>query len=295
MATPRHAWGLGPAAALALAVAGSIPALAHLAPEDRIAALTAAIRRRPGDASLLLKRGELHLVRQDPRAAAGDCRRAARLAPDLAAAHLCAGRALLSTDRPAEARRAALAYLGLRPDAPEGLILLARTLTHLGSPLEAADTYDRVLSTAIRPLHPGPELYLERARALRAAGPAHRGRVLAGLEEGLRSLGPAVPLLLEAIDLEVEAGLYDDALARLDRLSAPPAGPDSWLVRRGAILERAGRDAEARAAYGAALAGLGTLPAGRRRAPAITALEAAARDGLERLARGGGAAKGGGP
>jgi tetratricopeptide (TPR) repeat protein len=275
---------------VALAAAGGIPALAHLDPGDRIAVLTEAIRSRPGDATLHLRRGELHLARQDAPAALHDCRRASRLDPELAAAHLCTGRALLASGRPAEARHAAMACVAILPGGSEARILLARSLTLLGSHLEAAAEYDRVLESARRPGLPAPELYLERARALRATRPAQRERALAGLEEGLRTLGPAIPLLLETIDLEVEAGLYDAALHHLDRLSAFQARSESWLVRRGEILEKAGRSAEARAVYGAALVRLGTLPAGRRHAPATAALETAAREGLARLALPDGAA-----
>ena len=92
-----------------------------------------------------------------------------------------------------------------------------------------------------------------------------------------------VTLEMAAVELEVDAKRYDQALARVNRLAARAAGKAPWLARRGAILARAGRTNEARTAYVSALEGIESLPAGRRRARANQELENSVRDALRRL------------
>src|SRR4030095_10208910 len=56
---------------------------AHEGLHEQIVAITAKIRLDPTNASLFLKRGELHRLHRDWRRAAADYNRAARLAPQL--------------------------------------------------------------------------------------------------------------------------------------------------------------------------------------------------------------------
>ncbi len=104
----------------------------------------------------------------------------------------------------------------------------------------------------------------------------------------MAALGPLVSLGFEAIDLEVRLRRFDAALARIDQLSAGSPRRESWLVRRGEILEAAGRDAEARQAYESAMDAIAALPAGRRAVPAVADLAASARRGLQRVSTVGG-------
>ena len=59
---------------------------------------------------------------------------------------------------------------------------------------------------------------------------------------------------------------------------------ESWWLRRGEILEQAGRAEAARDAYGRSLGELSKLPAQRRNTPAMAELEEQARNALTRLA-----------
>ena len=65
--------------------------------------------------------------------------------------------------------------------------------------------------------------------------------------------------------------------------SAGAARQEGWLVRRAAILEEAGRPAEAAASLRGALLEIERLPHHRRSAPAIVRLEEGARLSLARL------------
>jgi len=106
---------------------------------------------------------------------------------------------------------------------------------------------------------------------------------LDGLDEGLEALGEPVTLQLYALELETGAKRYDDALRRVNRLAAQSARKEPWLMRRGAILEAAGRNAEAAETYRGALTALDTLPASRRNNNAVRRLETEARAALTRL------------
>jgi predicted Zn-dependent protease len=106
---------------------------------------------------------------------------------------------------------------------------------------------------------------------------------LDGLDEGLERLGQPVTLQLYAIELELRQDRYDQALARLDRIAARSPRKESWLIRRGEILELAGWPADAKQAYIDALAAIDSLPATRRWNRAVQRLETTATEAVERL------------
>ena len=263
--------------AFALALGCPPEAAAHSDLEEQIAAVTARIDREPRRADLHLKRGDLHRAHRDWVPALADLDRAAALDPGLASVDLA--RATLSFD--ADMPRAALAaierFLARQPDHAGGRILRARILTSLRRPLEAAEDWARAIAASARPR---PEYYLARAHAL-AADDRRIDEALAALEDGTRRLGPIVTLELAAMELELARARYDAALARVDRLAAAAPRNEQWLVQRGEILERAGRAAEARDAFAAALKAVQTLPEARRRTRAVEDIETRSRSALE--------------
>jgi predicted Zn-dependent protease len=260
------------------------PVGAHVAPDRQIENLDARIAARPWDATLFLKRGEIHRGLSDWKAAAADYRRARELDPALDAVDLCLGRMLVESGRPQEAIPALDRFLAKHPDHPMAIASRARALARLGRSIQAADDFTRAI-TQSQP-HADPDLYLERARALAEGQEPRLDEAIRGLDEGMAALGPLVSLGLYAIDLEVRARRYDAALARIDRLAALSPRKESYLVKRAAILEAAGRPAEARQAYALALEAVAALPPGRRAVPAIEDLASRARAGVDRTAGG---------
>jgi predicted negative regulator of RcsB-dependent stress response len=99
----------------------------------------------------------------------------------------------------------------------------------------------------------------------------------------LKKIGPALPLHLSLLDLELEAGRFDAALSRVDQIARGSDRKDLWCVRRGEILVRAGRPAEASGAFRAALAAIESLPAERRGTKFTRDLETKARAALETI------------
>ncbi len=263
--------------ALGLAVSGALPAriLAHGPIHEQIEAVTRQIEKRPGDAALYLKRGELRRLHGDWDAALSDYTRSAQLDPTWKLAGFYRGRMQLEARRPEPAKLELDRFLLERPDHADALLTRARAHAQLGAVQAAAADFKRAI--ALVP-NPGPEPYVELAQALGRAGLADEA--LRGLDQGVARLGPIVALELPAIDLELDARRYDAALARLDRVAAQSARQETWLARRGEILVRAGRAREATEAFAAALRAIESLPPQQRRVRALVELEARLRASL---------------
>ena len=268
------------AGAVILCLALFAPAFAHLATDRQIAGLTERIARSPDDAVLYLRRGELHRARTEWEAAARDYRRARKIDPALDSVDLCFGRMLLEAGRPARAIESIDRFLAGRAGHAGALAVRARALLRLERNVDAARDFTRAIEETRPPRSPDPDLYLERARALAATGAPRLREAIRGLDQGMAALGPLVSLGLYAVELEVRLGRFEAALARLDRLASQSPRKESWLVRRGDILEAAGRHEEANQAYEQALAAIAHLPPERRSARAVQNLEARARSRL---------------
>jgi predicted Zn-dependent protease len=255
---------------------------AHRGIDEQIQTITSEIVKDPQDATLYLRRGELHRIHREWDKAEADYLKARELDSDLAAVEYCLGRMKLQAGRPAEAKPALERYLAQRPDDPKGWVAQGRALAKLGEQLAAAEAFTRALAHS-DPVNQRPEYFLERAQALEAAGTTHYDEALRGLDEGLEQLGQPVVLQSLAIELEIELGRYDKALARLESLAARSPRKESWLVRKAEILESAGRTELAREAYSQSLNAIAELPDSRQNNKAVEQLEARARTALQRL------------
>ncbi len=228
---------------------------AHEGLHEQIVEVTRQIDQNPKNPELYIKRGELYRVHREWKAALADYDRAKRLEPELAVVDLCEGRLHLDAGSPELATAPLDRFLAANPDHAEALLTRARALVKLGKLLEAIRDFSNALKNDVR-----PELYLERSQAMLAAGPDHANEALAGLDEGIRKLGPVVTLELAAIDLELSRQRYDLALQRLEEVAFQSERKETWLARRGEILEKAGRSEEARKAYTDAMTAIDTLP-----------------------------------
>ena len=250
---------------------------AHEGLHEQIVAITAKIKRDPGNSSLYLQRGELHRLHRDWRLASLDYDRAQRLQPGLTIIHLARGKMLFESSRYKQARMVLDQFLRQEPDQLDGLVTRGRVLVKIGVPAEAAKDFTRAIAIA-QP--PEPELYLERAQIL-SVETRDFDSALRGLDEGINRLGPLVTLELAAIKLELRRKDYASALTRLDLVMAQSERKESWLIQRGEILKAAGRNDEAREAFSAALLAIEALPPERRQNRATLALQLRARSGLK--------------
>jgi predicted Zn-dependent protease len=258
------------------------PVSAHADLEEQIAAVDRLIAKKPDDAALYLRRGELHRIHRDWAEAEADFLRVRELDREMVVVEYCLGRMKLESGHPAEARSLLDGYIEKRPGDSSALAARGRALAQQGEHLVAAADFSQAIQHASKN-ELRPEIYLERARSLMAAGPEQLEKAIAGLDEGLEKLGEPVALQLFAIELETAGGKYNSAIRRIDRLASQAARQEPWLMRRGAVLEAAGRRSAALEAYREALEAVEALPQSRRGSKAVTRLEAEARAAIERL------------
>jgi len=267
-------------AIVALITTGGRLASAHDGLAERIAALSAQITQSPSSPSLLVKRAELYRENRQWSEALADLDRAERIDSTIAIVNLVRAHVHLERKNWPAAADAATRFISRQPDHADARVVRARAYVQLGRRQEAAADFTSALA-----VRPKPDLYIERAKALEGSGRDALGQALRSLDEGLARLGPIVTLELEAIDLELRLNRYDAALARLDGITARAPRKDTWLARRGAMLERAGRPEEARAAYRAALDFLSNQSERIQQTRASMTLAAGLRADLERLDR----------
>ena len=255
-----------------------LAARAHGDLHEQIASVTIQIRQDPHNAMLFLKRGELYRAHGDWDAAQTDYELVAQFAPEFAPIDFFRGRMLLEAGRVEAARKNLDRFLEKQPNHADALIARARVFVQLGEGEAAANDFTRAI--ALLP-EPKPDFYLERAQALISAGDLHVAYALRGLDEGIKRLGPLIALRVRAIDLELLRKNFDGALARLEQIIAQSPRPETWLARKGDILEQAGRTVEAREAFAAALKAIESLPPNHRKTRSMVALENRLRPALE--------------
>jgi predicted Zn-dependent protease len=267
----------------ALAWFGALSLQAHGGLHEQIASATERIRQAPRSAALYLARAELYREHGERERALTDYASALALDPSMDAVHLARGRFYLDTHQPRRALTDLDRFIGAHPDRADAYAIRAKAHAALSHGARALADYDRAITGGIT-----PDLVLERARLTRKLHPGEPDRALAGLDQGLTLLGPVPAFVQEAIDIEVAAGRYDAALARLDRDPAT-ATQALWLATRGDILARAGRTADARSAYLRALTSIAGLPPPRQHTRQMirlrTRLEAAFSDAASATTR----------
>ena len=244
--------------------------IAHGDLDEQIAIATKLIQKDPKNAELYLKRGELHRAHADWDAAMADYDRAVELDPMLVVVNLARGKALLAANWPVSARVALDRFLTQQTNHVDALVTRARVFQKLGEHAAAAQDFTAAINHSPEPQ---PEFFIERAESLAAQPGDHLGETLRSLDEGIKKLGPLVTLQLYAIDLEIKQKHFDAALARLDLIAAQSPRKETWLAKRGEILQQAGRIIAAREAYQSALKAIESLPASRRQVPAMAELE----------------------
>lgn len=256
------------------------PVQGHDGLREQITSLTAQLTREPSRAELYLRRGELHRAAGDLADARADLERAAALDAEQPGLPLAWARLQLDERRPADAVTSATHALHAQPGNIAALRLRAAAYVQLRQRDPAVADLTRVIELA-----PVPDTVLERTRLLEAE-PAALEQALASVEDGLRRIGPVVTLQLEAIDLERRLHRIDAALRRIDAITAQAPRKETWLARRGELLEDAHRTADAVAAYRAALDAADALPAHARTTRATSTLISDLHSRIDRLTAG---------
>lgn len=244
-------------------------ARAHPEIEAALARLNTALAAAPTDANLYLERGELYAKHHDWVAAEANFLRAAELAPQLPRLDRARGALALATRDFRTARAHLDRALALAPRDAEAFVLRSRVRAALNDGSGAIGDLDAALALIDAP---SAELFLERSAL--APSPTDAIRTL---DAAIARIGPAHTLQLRALEIEETSGRIDAALERLAAIAARSERKEFWLKRRGDLLTRAGRHAEARAAYAEALAAIAALPEWLRQSPDTAQLAATLR------------------
>ena len=224
------------------------------------------IAREPDRLELYLRRAALHEEHGDWAAAETDGLRMLALEGNHPGGVAALARVYTATDRLPRARAVLDRALATGAGDPELLILRARLRARAGQKADAGADYARAVAGLP---NPPPDLYLDWAAVL-----PNSVEGLAVLDAGLARLGPAAVLQERALELEIQLGRTDAALARLDLIIATAERKEGWLKRRGDVLARSARPVEARLAYRQAIAAIEALPEWLRLSPATQALAA---------------------
>ena len=262
--------------------------VASLAAHDdidvQVAALTERISLTPDDSDLYHRRAELHRAHEEFALALADYDQALKRAPDQVASHVGRSSALLANGQPGQALASANRASSLQPDSAEAHLALARALAALGRGNEADKAYTRATNLHTRPT---PELFLEHAASLRGQQPPNRSRAIEVLRDGTSTVGALVTLISPLIDLLLDAGDAEAALAVCDQLPRSLTNTPNWLVRRASVLAALNRVPEAHQTYRAAQQAIARLPERRRKTAAMTGLLVEIRTAVDGLSKGG--------
>ncbi|MCA1622784.1 MAG: hypothetical protein LC768_14875 [Acidobacteria bacterium] len=251
---------------------------AHDGLHEQIIAVTKEIAKEPNNANLYLKRAELYRLHEEWKNSEKDFDRAEKLNPNLSVVDLGRGKLWLDAKRFSSAKLALEKFLTREPNSFEGVITMARVSSKLKQTKNAVKYFTQAIALSPKD---SAEIYLERSQTLAEVGKINEA--LRGLDEGIERFGGLVVLQNAAIDLEVKLRCYDAALARLDKLAAPMPRKESFLLKRGEILLRAGKKCEARKAFTESLTVIEALSDFRKNVRAIQTMKTYLQNLLEQI------------
>lgn len=206
----------------------AVTAGAHPDLLEQIRRLDGEITRAPGDASLLLQRGDLHRRHGDFAAAEADFATARALQPDLPQQDLAEGRLLLETGLPAAADQHFSRFLETQPKHASAWNLRGHARLAQGQPALAAQDYARAIELSDEP---SPVLFQQQAAALVLAGTAHWQDAQQVLATGLARHPQDIALWGIAIDIELALGEFGAAKAAISQLPAGLQRLPQWQRR----------------------------------------------------------------
>ena len=252
--------------AFCVALLAAPPVGAHPELEAQIARVSAQLVRHPEDAALYLTRGDLERLHREFDQAEADFAAAERCGDgaDRDELALYRGRLYQDAGQSARAIRELDRYIARHPRHVDALRVRALAYAARNELDAAVADYTRLIAAGGSR---SPELWLERAKLLVRAGDVDAA--LASLDEAVLALGPLVTLIEFAIDIDVERGATQAALARLQSLPTALTQTPQWLWRRAKLLRQAGSELEADQAAARARAAILDLPPLRRRTLAM--------------------------
>lgn len=222
-------------------VAGSVTSLAHEGLSHDIERETQSLVEDPSDVEARLRRAHYYRLDGQPEKALADLQQATRLAPDDARVHIEKGFTLAALGRNTDAETELTAFISQTGGTSTAHAERARLRAGTGRPDLAIADLDAAIG-----LGPSLELYLERGRLLESQ--TRYAEAATGYREGLTRLGESPLLRRPLVAALIVLERYDDALTAIDAALARGQLETQWLVERGEVLERMGRNEDAQKA-----------------------------------------------
>jgi predicted Zn-dependent protease len=249
--------------------------LAHGDLHERITHISAELAKTPRNPVLLAKRAELHRQHQEWSEALADIRLVATLRND-PSDRILEAMILLESGKTRESKTVLDTILRDSPTHSVALVARAQAHAFLHDDLAAVKDYNAAAALISQPK---PDLFLEQARCMVRAG--DRAAAIEALEQGMARISRLPSLQRYALDLEVDLGRYDAALARLSALENGSQSRFDLMLLRGEILLKAKRADEAREIFAATLCAIESQPA--RMNPRLQAIRTTIRAHLQQL------------
>jgi tetratricopeptide (TPR) repeat protein len=181
--------------------------------------------------------------------------RVERLAPGVHETGLIQGMALATGRHWAAALAVLDDFLEVQPRQVLALRARGRVLREMGCSEAAAKDLKEALEREVKPTG---EQVVEFSELLRASG--RRLEALTVLEQGRLRVGDEPSLLEALLAVAVELEQWEQVLVAVDGLQKVAPRPEPWMMRRAEVLEAAGQQSEARAAWQKLRDHLLTLP-----------------------------------
>ncbi len=243
---------------------------AHGDLHQRIQILTNKIKIDNKDPELFLKRAELYRQHQEWSSAIKDFKKVRELNPQHPLLSYLFGKLLIEANKPIEAKKELDQFIKLNPNHGPAFLYRARTWVKLKNKQEAEKDYNQAIHFFSPP---EPDLYLERANIVFSMGKPFQEKALQGLDEGIKTIGPIVTLINQAINFEREIGKYKQAIKRIELLPEKLKSHPFWLNIKGDILIEAGKNEEAKQTFYLALKKIKSFSARRQQTRATKKLE----------------------
>jgi len=158
-------------------------------------------------------------------------------------------------------------YIDRNPDDATALIERARVLTSLGERTAGLADYQKAVSHIPRAT---PDLCMEIAELQIKQG--QPDNALATVHRAISIHGNDPVLVLKAMEMEISAGLFDEALTHIGTMTRLMPRPEAMMAKRASVLAQAGRMAESRQAWAALIKHIDALPNLQRGTPAISSI-----------------------
>lgn len=268
-------WWFTLRASLLILLVFSCTVYAHETPEQRLKNLDSQLGQLPLKNSsesieLMLKRADLNRRQKAWDAALLDYQRVAEQEPDNTLQLL--GRSQLYLDKKNYSKAMFWATRVLRLDLNhvQANLHYARALGGIGAHDAALVVFDRAIRqhNKVKPEH-----YIEQAKSLLLkSDPDAMHLAVSILDEGISVLGELISLHSLALELELQAGLLDAALRRVDIVLANNASLLTWRLQRSELLLLVERQSVAMDELRCIMHRIEQLPQQRRNSRAVQSL-----------------------